>query len=466
VSFDVDADGGQQILTVTSNGQWQIDFSDISWARPAITSSAGTVKVQITIDENDSENERSGVLKIFAGGHDDIFVTITQAGKSAGDEEPGTSPEAWIEPDNTDMRDLSSLQLSSLMGVGWNLGNSLEAIVVNNGVFSGDETSWGNPATTKTLIDSVRLAGFKTIRMPVSWSHKLVDQETFKISDAWLNRVEEVVNYALDNDLFVIVNIHWDGGWMNHTDYEHQVAINNKLAALWQQIAIHFRNYDDRLLFAGSNEVMMENDYGTPSAEYVEVQNSFNQTFVSTVRATGGRNHYRHLVVQGFNTNITYTYNYFVMPDDVIDNRLMAEVHYYDPYEFALKENSPYDTQWGEPFAGGDVTAWGQEDWVNEAFGMMKEMFVDNGIPVVMGEYGAIHRTSLIGESYELHNEAREYYLEYVTQKALENGLVPVYWDNGSDGNNGFTLFDRNSGEVIDQGALNAIMKGAGGLSE
>ena len=137
---------------------------------------------------------------------------------------------------------------------------------------------------------------------------------------------------------------------------------------------------------------MVEGYYGKPTVENLEVQNSFNQTFVSTVRATGGRNYFRHLIVQGFNTNITYTYNGFILPDDAVEKRLMVEVHYYDPWEFTLKEDPPFNTQWGAPFADGDVTSWGQEDWVEEAFGMMKEKFIDNGIPVILGEYGAISK--------------------------------------------------------------------------
>jgi endoglucanase len=295
----------------------------------------------------------------------------------------------------------------------------------------------------------------------VSWSHKLADKQNNLIALAWLQRVEEVLNYALDNDMFVKINVHWDGGWMDHPDFASQEAINSKLATLWEQIGAYFRDYDDRLLFAGTNEVHVDGDYGTPSSENLEVQNSFNQTFVTTIRATGGRNHYRHLVVQGFNTNINHTYNGFVMPDDEVENRLMAEVHYYDPYEFALNEKAPFNTLWGEPYAEGDVTNWGQEAWVNEAFGMMKEKFVDKGVPVIIGEYGAIHRTDLIGEAYTAHKASREYYLEYVTRAMIQNGLIPVYWDNGHAGDNGFALFNRSSGAVVDQGALDAIIRGA-----
>ena len=132
---------------------------------------------------------------------------------------------------------------------------------------------------------------------------------------------------------------------------------------MWRQIAIRFRNYDDHLLFAGANEVMVDGDYSTPKTEYYTVQNSFNQTFVSTVRSTGGRNAYRHLVVQGFNTNIDHTINFFKTPIDVIANRLMVEVHYYDPYNFTLNENTTL-IQWGKNATDPSKT----ETWANEAY--------------------------------------------------------------------------------------------------
>ncbi|HHU57841.1 MAG TPA: cellulase family glycosylhydrolase [Bacteroidales bacterium] len=464
LQLSFEAEGGVQEVKITSNGVWQIDFSGSAWARPNISSGQGNALVRITADPNTTTHARSLSLSIKAVGLEALILELQQAaGEEA--EEPVADVfqfEPTLEPDQTGMRDLTALELSELMGLGWNLGNSLEAIVASNGVYSGGESSWGNPVTTKALIDGVKAAGFNTLRIPVSWSHKLADRDNMLISLTWLQRVEEVVNYALDNDMFVKINVHWDGGWLDHPLYDQQEALNTRLAAYWQQIAAYFRDYDDRLLFAGTNEVHLEGSYADPSAEHLAVQNSFNQTFVETVRATGGRNAYRHLVVQGFNTNITHTVNGFVLPADEAADKLFVEVHYYDPYEFALKEDQPYDTQWGASFAGGDVSSWGQEAWVEEAFGKMKTSFVDKGVPVIIGEYGALHRTdlqSLGGETYAQHKAAREFYLEYVTRSALEKGLVPVYWDNGHLGNNGFGLFDRSNGEVEDQGAVDALMR-------
>src|SRR5690606_5013077 len=123
------------------------------------------------------------------------------------------------------------------MTVGWNLGNSMEAINANNGVYTGNETTWGNPAVTKELIDAVKAAGFNAVRIPVSWSHQMEAGTDYKIKLAWKQRVEEVVNYVLDNEMYAIINIHWDGGWLDHPDYAHQDEINDKLAKIWKQVA-------------------------------------------------------------------------------------------------------------------------------------------------------------------------------------------------------------------------------------
>lgn len=346
------------------------------------------------------------------------------------------------------MREITSCELAALMGVGWNVGNTLEA--------TGGETSWGNPKITNELFRTVRAAGFTAVRIPVSWSVHITDQKTYKIDNAWMQRVGQVVNYALDNNLYTIINIHWDGGWMNEPTPARQEAVNEKLSAIWTQIANYFKAYDDRLLFAGSNEVHMENDWSSqPPKEYIAVQNSFNQTFVNAVRATGGRNAKRHLIVQSYLTNIELACTSFQMPQDPAADRLMVEVHYYDPYEFALKEDEPYNTQWGAESAG-DVSAWGQENWVDSSFGKMKQHFTSKKIPVILGEYGAIYRSYLQGERLTQHAASRVRYLDYVTRAAMNYGMVPFYWDNGATD---FRLIDRNSYQIVHPQALEAIVK-------
>jgi len=264
-----------------------------------------------------------------------------------------------IAPDSTGMGTLTSVELASRMVTGWNLGNTLEALPT--------ETSWGNPLTTQKLLDSVKAAGFKSVRIPVAWSKFTGDTSTYTIDTTWLNRVQEVVDYVLKDSMYAIINEHWDGGWQQPT-YKDSAYVSHRLAVMWEQIALHFRDYGDHLLFAGTNEIGIAGYWGPPSEENYTVQNSFNQTFVNAVRSTGGRNSYRYLVIQGYITNIDHTVSYFAAPVDATPNRLMVEVHYYDPYNFTLNPDDRI-TQWGMYATKPSKTeTWANESWADGQF--------------------------------------------------------------------------------------------------
>lgn len=371
--------------------------------------------------------------------------------------QPGTRQPISVYPDYSDKKknDKSGMrhdafELASKINIGWNLGNSLEV--------PGDETAWGNPKVTKAFIDSVKKAGFNAVRIPCAWDSYIEDQATCKIKASWLARVKEVVDYCVKDDMYVIINIHWDGGWLeNHPVRTSQVQINTKQKALWQQIAVYFRDYDEHLLFAGTNEVHVD---GTPTDENFDAQMSFNQTFVHAVRSTGGRNAYRNLLVQSYNTNIDLAVSKLVMPHDNVDRRLITEVHYYDPWDFCgLEKNEAWATMkflWGTKFAQyGPISDRGQEDYVKAQFQKMKVNFVDKGYPVMLGEFGAITRPSLTGADLEHHLASRAYFFEYIVEQAKDNGIVPFFWDNGSG------VFNRSNGSVSDKQALTGLMKGA-----
>ena len=344
----------------------------------------------------------------------------------------------------TGMRAITSTQLAAQMGVGWNLGNSLEAI--------GGETAWGNARTTQQMIDAVKAAGFKTIRIPVAWKQYADASDT--ISPVWMARVTEVVGYAKAAGLIAIINVHWDGGWLQPT-YAKQKDATDRLTKYWTQIAINFKGFDDTLLFAGTNEVMVEGDYGTPTAEYVAVQNGFNQTFVNAVRATGGNNAVRHLVVQGFNTNIDHTLAFAVLPKDSATQRLMMEVHYYDPYNFTLNDKSGI-WQWGAGATDPKATeTWANEAYTDAQFQKMKTRFADAGVPVIVGEFSAMARTTIPGaEAY------RQAWDQYISKAATSRGMVPVYWDAGATGNGGSGLFNRATGQPVYPALIGAIVNG------
>ena len=331
--------------------------------------------------------------------------------------------------------------------VGWNLGNTLEA--------QCGETAWGNPATSQALINAVKAAGFNAIRIPAAWNCHTNPAGSNTIDAAWMARVKQVVDYAYGQNMYVILNIHWDGGWLEeHPLYANQVANNARQQAFWTQIATTFRDYNERMMFAGTNEVHA--DYGTPTAEHNTVQQSYNQTFVNAVRATGGNNASRTLVVQTYNTNIWHGINFFNLPTDTIANRLIVEVHHYDPYDYTLNPNGSC-LYWGAPYPAQSQCSWGQEAYIDDLFNQARIEWVTQGIPVIVGEYGVATRANLNAES-------RNYYLEYNNRAAYNNGIKTFYWDTGvlPSQTNGFALFNRSTGAIVDQGALDAILEGAG----
>jgi aryl-phospho-beta-D-glucosidase BglC (GH1 family) len=329
---------------------------------------------------------------------------------------------------------------------GWNLGNSLESLP--------GETGFGNPLVTQQLIDSVKHAGFNVVRIPCSWDIH-ADQTTHQIDPVWMARVKQVVDFAINDGMFVVLNIHWDGGWLqDHPVFASQTAVNVKQQAYWTQIANTFKTYDQHLLFAGTNEVHA--DFGTPSAENITVQQSYNQTFVNAVRATGGNNASRTLVVQTYNTNMQHGLTFFSLPTDTIANRLIVETHYYDPFDFTLNLSGSC-LFWGAPFPAQSACTWAYEPYVTDLYSQVRAKWVDQGIPVIIGEYGVATRPNL-------SLDARQYWLQTINQTAASNGIKTFYWDNGvlPSQTNGFALFDRNTGAVTDQGALDAVLRGAG----
>lgn len=340
-------------------------------------------------------------------------------------------------------------QIAGKMKVGWNLGNTLEATC--------SETEWGGAITSQTLIDSVKAAGFNAVRIPCAWfCHS--DTINSVIDKAWIARVKEVVNYCIKDSLYIVLDMHWDKGWLeNRVNKTNQVKVNERLQKYWTEIADYFKNYDEHLLFAGANEPDVKDK------ESMSVLLSYYQTFINAVRFTGGNNSSRTLIIQGPCTDINNTNKWMdTLPIDKIENRLMVEIHYYTPFQFCLMEN---DADWGKRFyywgkgyhSNADSAhnaTWGEESTVEENFESMKRKFVDKGIPVIIGEFGAFKRRLHAPADQKLHNASIEYYQEYVVRSAISKGLVPFYWDVNMG------LFNRSSGKILDNGILKAMMKG------
>lgn len=439
-------------VKLAMNGSKWTATSNQTWCTLSVNSSNVTgCTVGITVTANTAASDRSARVKFLMDSKDSAIVIVAQKANAA-----VVYPDYsnWITPDATGMPS-DAKTLAAKMVAGWNIGNSLEV--------PGGETGWGNPVVTQQLIDSVKAAGINAIRIPCAWNSHLESSTTWKIQASWLARVKEVVDYCYKNNMYVILNIHWDGGWLeNNPTYAKQEVVNAEQKALWQQIATYFRDYDEHLLFAGTNEVHASTD---PVAENFAVQMSYNQTFVNAVRSTGGRNHYRNLVVQAYNTNINYAVSNLTVSNDSVANRLFVEVHYYDPYDFCgLETDASWATAkslWGINYNQyGTISSWGQEDYVVSQFQKMKTNFFDKGYPVILGEFGAIRRSSLTGDALTHHLASRAHYYQYVSQQAKTYGLIPFAWDNGYTGNNTMALFNRTDGSVFDAQALKAYLAG------
>lgn len=347
----------------------------------------------------------------------------------------------------------TSAELMAKLRLGWNLGNSLE---VPDG-----ETAWGNPMVTSELLRAVASAGFGLVRVPVTWTPHTGPGPTYTIDSAWFDRVDEVVGYARSAGLYCIINLHHDGAdgfkgaqWLTlkdsdgRTTEENNSAVRARFVAVWAQIAKHFSDYGEELLFESMNEV--HDGYGRPDPRHVAFINDLNQQFVNVVRGAGGNNAKRHLVVPGYNTNIDQTIDGFKLPEDPTPNRLILSVHYYDPYLFALVGKTQ---TWGRASPGSDN--WGQEDFVVVQFDKLKSAFIDRGLPVLLGEYGATRQAGF--------DDYRRYYVEYVTKAAVDRGILPVYWDNGAAGSGGekFGLIDRGTGAVMYPELMAALRRAA-----
>ena len=291
----------------------------------------------------------------------------------------------------------------------------------------------------------------------------------YKIDSAWLDHVQEVVDYCVQNDMYAIVNMHGDGyttvsgGWLLCASSD-QTKIKAKYKACWEQIADRFKNYDEHLIFESMNEEF-DGTYGTPNKTAYNNINDYNQIFVDTVRQTGGNNDRRWLLIPGWNTNINYTAdNYgFVLPTDQYlssdiasgEKRIMISVHYYDPWDFCGTESAD-KTQWGsEATNQSKVPTWGDESYMASQFKKMNDKFVSQGYGVIIGEFGAINKAN-----YDSRNKAcRADYYQKVCYYAKQYELVPVAWDNGYDGDYGFCLINRYSCQVTHQDIIDAMME-------
>ena len=338
--------------------------------------------------------------------------------------------------DNGVMREgLTALEATRLMGNGINLGNTLEACDNNVGIKTNTplsyETHWGQPKTTQTMIDGMKAAGFDTIRIPVAWMTNATHlyEGDYTIDADYMDRVEEVVRYARKAGMYVIINDHWDGGWygmFGSESAETRALAMEAYKGMWQQIAERFRDYSDYLIFESANEELGgrfdENSplycsdsvvtYLTDDERYT-LTNEINQTFVDVVRATGGNNATRFLLIAGYSTDINQTCDdRFQMPKDTVDSKLMVSVHYYDPWSYCGASSAVSATKWGKV---------SDYEYMDQQLAKMTK-FTEAGYGVVIGEYGALPCSDGLKDNTLAYHTA---FLDACTKYNLTNCL----WD-------------------------------------
>lgn len=336
---------------------------------------------------------------------------------------------ACTNKDNGKMRDITSMELVADMGLGWNLGNTLDA--------TPNETSWGNPPASEDLIKQLKKDGIDSIRVPVTWKDHHGSAPDYEIDEQWMDRVQEVVDYVVDNGMYAILNLHHDEWIMDASkDYD---KVLERYKALWSQIADRFKGYSDYLIFESMNEIGFEDlQHGEkPTQEAYDILNKLNDEFVTLIRSTGGNNPERHLLIAGYFTDIARSVEGSVIPDD---DRTILSLHYYTPWRFCVngveEDNS--------------TAFWGSDNDIAELkrlFTMVETTFIEKGVPVILGEYGVNPRAD---------KDSRIFWIEYVTKTSYDMGIAPFFWDNGEE-------VDRATNKWRTEGLIDAMNRATSG---
>jgi len=349
---------------------------------------------------------------------------------------------------------ISAEELAANIRIGWNLGNTLDTSDLfwlgSNPQVSAMETAWGNPVTTKAIIDAVKNAGFNAIRIPVSWS-KAADRN-YVIRASWMNRVKQVVNYAVSNDMYIILNTHHDEDIFKFRDSEMEES-KKAFQAIWEQIAVNFRNYNEKLIFEGLNEPRTKGsqaEWNGGTAEERNNLNILNRLFVDTVRASGGNNVMRILMIPTYAaSSLASAMNALTIPSDPLNsvNKIIVSIHAYEPYNFALNENSPVNT-WSADRTSDTAP-------IIERIDRAYNLFISKGIPVIMGEYAALNKNN---------EEARAEWAEFYTSYAKSKGVKCFWWDDGGekDPPSGMGLLVRRTNRFAYPKIVEALMRATG----
>lgn len=357
--------------------------------------------------------------------------------ESTGEETENTESNV---PETTGLTGPAAELLDNIV-IGWSLGNTLDSFSgteLGKNVGLGSETIWGNPRATQELFDLLKENGINAARIPVTWFNHMDGNNV--IDKEWMDRVQEVVDYAIQDDMYCILNVHHDtgaDGWLRASDTNLE---RNKtmLTAIWEQICERFQDYDEHLIFEGFNELLNDsNEWVNPDARAVEITNELNQLFVDTVRASGGNNAERILLVNtycaGGNSNVTKGY---VLPTDTVENSLIVGAHIYQPFNFTAEEY-PAATTWSKS---------GMDSYLEN----MYTSFIQKGIPVVIGEFGCVDKDNI---------QERLSWAKYYVESCRKYGFKCFWWDNGG----AYRLINRRSMQVAQRDLLGMLVATAKG---
>ena len=428
--------------TVSGCGQQPVENVPAQETATAAPEEAETEAEQTDVAENEAAEDAEAEVTDAASESEDSTDDAEAAATEDTDETAeGANEEAPLTTgDKYEMRDISPKDLVAEMTTGWNLGNTFDSLGTKG---LAAETSWGNPKTTKDMIDTLHDKGFDLIRIPTTWMYHMGDAPDYTVDEEWLSRVEEVINFALDDGMYVILNTHHEEDWRIPDD-AHIDEVDEKHAALWKQIAEHFKDYGDHLIFEGLNEPRIKGDaheWDGGTDEVRKCLNRLNKTFVDTVRATGGNNEKRLLLITSVAASpLPVTINDVEIPED---DHIGVSIHAYTPYAFTFD----IDEDW-------ELNTWdgSHKKDIQDVFNDLKKTFLSKDIPVIITEYGAIHKNDNV-------THVTRWVSDYLSI-AKANGVPCIWWDNGQyeEGNEHFAIFDRNNLTWYRESVVDAIM--------
>ena len=439
------AEGGERTFNATASKTLELHPED-QWVSVKKIAKVGNVTtIKVTADTNPYAVERSTRLSVTAGVESNSLAIF----QSASEPETGDV----VVPEG----DLAS-KLPEFMGIGWNLGNHFDAF--NNGV--AGETAWGNPLATQMTFHKIKAAGFNSVRIPITWLGKVGGAPNYKISQAWLDRIAEVVSYAEKAGLVAIINMHHDGADSNHwldiagaakDDAIHQRVLQ-QVTAMWTQIAEKFKDKGDFLVFEAFNEIHDGKwgwgDNRTDGGRQYKCLNEWNQAFVNAVRSVGGCNSSRILGIPAYCTNVDIAISSFVMPEDSATDRLAMAVHCYDPYDYTLPATK---SEWGHTADPSKKVSGDNEADLKRVFEKIYNNFISKNIPVYMGEFGCVNRATPREQAFQ------QYYLRYYAKLSQIYKVPCILWDNGAKGhgNERHAFIDHGTGDYCSPEAKAAI---------